>query len=163
MSCLDRVKKFLNDQGVEYSHSSHPLAYTAREVASAEHLPPRDVAKTVVIFCDDGFQLLVVPANALVDLNEVRANLGLVHARLATEKELEELFPDCELGAMPPLGFLFNLPVVVDRSLSGDSKIAFNAGTHRDMIHMRFEDFKRLTKPVLMNFARELTSHQGAW
>jgi Ala-tRNA(Pro) deacylase len=89
-----------------------------------------------------------------VDLQELRAALGLRRARLATEKELAELFPDCELGPMPPLGNLYKMPTYVESSLAEEEWIAFNGGTHRDVVYLRFEDFRRLVKPVIVHFAR---------
>ena len=104
MELLKKLRVFLDENHAEYTHTVHPLAYTAREVASAEHLPSREVAKTVVVFGDEGYHMIVVPASRFVDFQEVRLTLGLTHARLATEQEIGQLFPDCELGAMPPIG-----------------------------------------------------------
>ena len=149
MELLKRLRAFLDDNHVKYTHTVHPLAYTAREVASAEHLPNREVAKTVVIFADDGYHMIVVPASRIVDFQEVRLTLGFTHARLATEQELGELFPDCELGAMPPMGNLYGLPVFMDSSLAAEEMIAFNSGTHFDVVHMRTADFRALVHPTV--------------
>jgi len=161
MECSDRLRKFLDDNNVQYTHTVHPLAYTAREVASVEHLPQREVAKTVIVWGDNGYHMVVLPANEVVDFQELRAALGLSHARLATEQEIGQLFGDCDLGAMPPFGNLYGMPVYVDSSLARDERIAFNAGTHRDVIHMRFEDYKRLVSPILVPIAREITMQHG--
>jgi len=155
MPLFDRLRIFLESHQGEFTLTTHSKAYTAREVAAAEHLPPREVAKTVVVFGDGGFHLIVIPASKLVDFHEVRAALGLAQARLATEAEIERLFPDCELGAMPPLGPMYGLPVYLDNSLVGQDMIAFNAGTHRDVIHMRTAEFRRLASPDLVSLARE--------
>src|SRR5574341_1513021 len=96
---LERLVKYLDQQGVEYTHTSHPIAYTAREVASAEHIAERDVAKTIVFLSDQGYGMAVLCADCLVDLEQLRMALGLTRLRLATEKELADLFADCELGA----------------------------------------------------------------
>ena len=154
MELLKKLRAFLDANHAEYTHTVHPLAYTAREVASAEHLPNREVAKTVVVFADEGYHMIVVPANRLVDFQEVRVTLGFTHARLATEQELAQLFPDCELGAMPPLGTLYGLPVYVDRSLTGDEEIVFEGGTHSEAIRMRYWDFAALVFPVVAEFHR---------
>ena len=98
----------------EYTLSVHPKAFTAREVAFAEHLPPREVAKTVVVFGDAEYHIVVIPASKLVDFQELRPALGLSQVRLATEDELRALFPDCELGAMPPFGSMYGLTVYLD-------------------------------------------------
>jgi Ala-tRNA(Pro) deacylase len=161
MALMQRLRVFLDENHAEYTHTVHPLAYTAREVAAAEHLPNREVAKVVVIFGDDGYHMMVVPANRLVDFQEVRLSLGLTHARMATEEELSRLFPDCELGAMPPLGNLYQVPVYLDSSLAGEDTIAFNAGTHHDMVHMRTADYRRLVRPTVVTLAREAVMRHG--
>lgn len=161
MTCLEKLREYLDQNHVEYSHTVHPLAYTAREVASAEHLPPREIAKTVVIWTDSGYHMAVIPANKVVDFQELRTALGFTHARLATEQELGQIFTDCDLGAMPPFGNLYDMHVYVDSSLAQDEHIAFNAGTHRDVVHMRFEDYKGLVHPTIVRVARELTAQ--AW
>lgn len=157
MSILNKLKELLDQNKVEYTHTVHPTAYTAREVASAERVPAREVAKTVVFLSENGYALAVLPADSLVDLEQLRQDLGLTRLRLATEAELGELFPQCELGAMPPLGSLFDLPVYVDTRMTSQDMIAFNAGTHRDVVHMHFRDFERLVNPVIVPFARHAT------
>lgn len=161
MAIPEKLRLFLDESRVPYSHSVHPLAYTAREVASAEHVPSHEVAKTVVIWGDNGYAMLVLPASMVVDFQELRAALGLTHVRLATETELGQLFPDCDLGAMPPLGGLYKLPIYMDSALLRDERIAFNAGTHRDVIHMRLEEYKRLASPTIVSVAREAVSQHG--
>jgi Ala-tRNA(Pro) deacylase len=157
MPILQKLQEFLEQSQVGYTHTVHPTAYTAREVASAEHLPAREVAKTVVFLGENGYGMAVLPADSVVDLEQLRLDLGLSRLRLATEAELGELFPDCELGAMPPFGNLFGLPVYVDNRLAAEETIAFNAGTHRDVVHMRFRDFERLVNPAVVPFARRAT------
>ena len=104
--------------------------------------------------------MMVVPATRLVDFQEVRLTLGLSHARLATEEELGKLFPDCELGAMPPIGSLYDLPVYLDSSLAGEEMIAFNAGTHHDVVHMHTAEYRALVHPTVVSLARvEATRH----
>jgi Ala-tRNA(Pro) deacylase len=154
MAVLPILAEFLHQNQVQYTHTEHPLAYTAREVAAAEHVPAREVAKTVVFLSEQGYGMAVLPADSVVDLEQLRLDLGLNRLRLATEAELGELFPGCELGAMPPLGNLFGLPVYVDDRMAGEDLIACNAGTHRDVIHMHFRDFLRLVNPAIVPFAR---------
>jgi Ala-tRNA(Pro) deacylase len=158
---LDKLRVFLDENHAEYTHTVHPLAYTAREVASAEHLPSREVAKSVIIFGDDGYHMLVIPASKLVDFQEVRLTLGFSHARLATEDEIGRLFPDCELGAMPPFGKLYNMPTYLDSSLAAEEMIAFNGGTHRDVVHMHTDEYRALTNPTIVSLAREAAMHHG--
>ncbi len=155
MQLSNRLQKFLDSHQVKYAVSSHATAFTAREVASAEHLPAREVAKVVVVYGEGNYHLIVIPANRLLDFQEVRHMLGLSQARLATEDELARLFPDCELGAMPPIGEFYNLPVYMDNSLLDETMIAFNAGTHRTVIHMKTEDYRALVQPKMVSLARE--------
>jgi Ala-tRNA(Pro) deacylase len=155
MPLSERLRSFLESHHADYTLTKHANAFTAREVAAAEHLPPREVAKTVVIFADGAYHMIVVPASKLVDLLEVRPALGFAQVRLAREDELSSLFPDCELGAMPPLGALYGFPVYLDATLAGEDVIAFNAGTHREVIHMRTAEYRRLVSPVIVSLARE--------
>ena len=153
---LDKqLRDFLEARHADFTFTTHSKAYTAREVAAAEHLPPREVAKTVVLFGDGAYHMIVIPASKLVDLYEVRAVLGFAQARLATETELAKLFPDCELGAMPPFGPLYGMPVYLDSSLAGQPAIAFNAGTHNDVLHMRTAEFRCLVSPQIVSLVRE--------
>jgi len=161
MAMCEKLRHFLDESRVPYTHSVHPLAYTAREVASAEHVPAREVAKTVVIWGDNGFAMLALPASMVVDFQELRGVLGLTHVRLATETELGQLYPDCDLGAMPPFGSLYGMPVYMDSALLRDERIAFNAGTHRDVIHMAMEDFRRLASPTVISVGREAMTQHG--
>ena len=159
MPLLERLEEFLQAKQAVYTHSIHRTAYTAREVASAEHLPPAEVAKTVVVHTDIGYVILVVPANKLVDFQEVRQELGFSQLRMATEHELSRLFPDCEIGAMPPVGPLYKLPVYLDASMADERLIAFNGGTHRDVIHMTTAEFRRLARPVVVPLTRAEAAH----
>jgi Ala-tRNA(Pro) deacylase len=154
MAIVERLQAALETNGVSYTHHVHTTVYTAKEVASIEHLPQHRFAKTVVFLGDEGFAMAALPADYVVDMQELRAALGLRRARLAAEKELAELFPDCELGAMAPFGYLYDMPTFVESSLAEEDKIAFNAGTHRDVVYLRFEDFKRLVQPTVVHFAR---------
>ena len=152
MTTLERCVDFLNKSGVWYAHTKHPLAFTAAEVASAEHLSPHKVAKTVVYASAQGYGLAVLPADCLIDMPQLGAFLNDPAIRLASEQELGQLFPECELGAMPPLGNLFHLPVIVDTSVAEQEFIAFNAGTHLDVIHMSYGDYDRVVDPAVGKF-----------
>lgn len=155
MPLSERLRSFLDSHRVVFTLTTHPQAFTARDVAAAEHLSPREVAKTVVISGDGVYHMLVIPASRMVNLSEVRSALGFAHAQLATEEELGKLFPDCELGAMPPLGPMYGLEVYLDGSLAGHETITFNAGNHREVIHMRMADFRRLVSPEITTLVRE--------
>ena len=150
MPLLEKLRVFLDENHAEYTHTVHSLAYTAREVASAEHLPAREVAKVVVVHGDSGYHMLILPANKLVDFQEVRIALGLSHARMVPETELNRLFPDCELGAMPPFGNLYGMAVYLDSAMAAEDVITFNAGTHRDVVHMKTEDYRAMVQPMML-------------
>ena len=154
MPMLQKLLAYLDENGVQYTRHVHPTAYTAREVASMEHIAAHKVAKTVVFFSENGYGMAVLPGDSMVDLQNLRALLGVSRLRLATESELSDLFADCELGAMAPFGNLCGLSVFVDSSLAGEEMIAFNAGTHRDVIHMRYQDYERLAKPKIVTLSR---------
>jgi len=149
-----RLQRFLLRNHAEYARSIHPRAYEARQVAFEEDISPHRMAKAVVFQSDRGFGMAVLPADTLLDLLELRFVLGLGHIRLATEDELQRLFPDSEVGAMPPFGNLYGIPVFVDANLAEAEVIAFNAGTHQDVVYMRFADFKRLVRPSIHFFAK---------
>jgi Ala-tRNA(Pro) deacylase len=154
MPMLQKLLSYLDENKVQYQRHSHPTAYTAKEVASVEHVPAHEIAKAVVFFSEKGYGMAVLPGDGMLDLHGLQAVLGVNRLRLATEGELADLFPDCELGAMGPFGNLCGLPVYVDESLASQEHIAFNAGTHRDVIHIRFDDFKRLANPAMVPMIR---------
>ena len=146
------ISRYLERNGVRFSVVQHPVAYTAQEEAAVTHVPGREWAKAVVCMVDDVPTLAVLPADHLVDLDRFREACGAKSVRLANEAELRPLYRDCELGAMPPLGPLYEQPVIVDRSLTADPEIVFNAGSHRDAIRMRYGDFEDLVKPRVADF-----------
>ena len=147
------LKEYLDLKKVPYEHHVHRTAYTAQEIADEEHISGMMVAKTVVVKADNRFVMAVLPAPMKVDLAHLQAALGSSELRLATELEFKGLFPDADAGAMPPFGNLYGLPVYVEESLTRDPKIVFNAGTHRDTIWMKYEDFARLVRPKIYSFA----------
>ena len=146
------ISHYLEQHGVRFSVVAHPVAYTAQEEAAVTHVPGREWAKAVVCMVDDVPVLAVLPADHLVDLERFRVACGASSVRLASESELQPLYSDCELGAMPPLGPLYRQPVMVDRSLTADPEIVFNAGSHREAIRMRYRDFEDLVKPQVADF-----------
>jgi Ala-tRNA(Pro) deacylase len=154
---LQKLLTFLDDNQAKYTHHSHATAYTAREVAAVEHVPAHKIAKAVVFFSENGFGMAVLPGDSMLDVHGLQTLLRVSRLRLATESELNDLFPDCELGAMAPFGNLCGLPVFVDSSLADEETIAFNAGTHRDVLHMRFEDYQRLVQPSIVVASRHAT------
>jgi Ala-tRNA(Pro) deacylase len=154
MPMTQRLRDYLEKNSVRYSLHEHPEAYTARQVARAESLPPHEVAKAIVFYGDHGYGMAVLPANRLVDVHELRTVLGFSRLRLATEEEIGRLFPDAELGAMAPFGNLYGIPVYVDSDLALEEQIAFNAGTHRETVHMKFTEFVNLVKPTILAFSK---------
>lgn len=154
MSTLEDCLTYLRSQRVRFAHTTHSEAYTAEEVARAEHMPAHRMAKTVLVRDNMGYVLTVIPADCYVDLEQLRMVIGVPDLYLAEERDLAHLFPSAELGAMPPFGNLFKLPVYLDRRVANREFIAFNAGTHRDVIHMRTADFCQLVKPVVGEFSQ---------
>ena len=148
-----RVVEYLDSHHVHYATIQHPPAYTADQVASLAHVPAGEVAKTVMIKVDGDLAMAVVPASHDVDLERLEAALDADRVRLSGEPEFRKRFPDCETGAMPPFGNLYGLKVYVDESLARDREIAFEAGSHREMIRMSWVDFEDLVEPVVLRFS----------
>lgn len=148
----NQVREFLDSRGVKYGFIRHSPAFTAEEVAQSARVPGRDFAKTIVVSLDGDMALVVLPADRRIVLADLREMMQAPHARLATEQEFRDLFPDCALGAMPPFGHLYGLPVYVAESLAAEEEIAFNAGTHTEVITLRYEDFAALARPVVLEF-----------
>jgi Ala-tRNA(Pro) deacylase len=155
MSVTKRLKDFLDSSGVAYTHCTHHLAYTAQEVAAAQHVKGREMAKTVILRGDHIFFMVVLPASLKIDTAALEHALSYQHIQLATEYDFAVLFPDCEVGAMAPFGNLYGLPVFVDTVLTRDEEIVFNAGTHTDTIRMSYADFDRLVQPTVLSLARQ--------
>ena len=153
MPILTKLKEFLDANGVAYEVRSHPKAFTAQEVAAAEHVPGREMAKVVIVRAGREFLMAVLPAPHKVDLGQLGAAAGKSDLRLATEAEFADLFPQCEAGAMPPFGNLYGLPIWVDEALTRDRDISFNAGTHEQTVRMAYADFARLAQPRVASFA----------
>ena len=145
-----QLKSFLDNHHVKYTTISHSPAYTAQEVAASAHIPGKELAKTVIVKVDGEFTMAVLPASTHVSLSRLRTATGAENAELASESEFEDLFPDCELGAMPPFGNLYDMGVYVDRRLSEDDEIAFNAGSHTELVQLAYSDFDKLVHPKVV-------------
>ncbi len=158
MTCRERLEQWLNAAGVRYDVTVHPVAYTAQEVAASEHLSGYEVAKVVMAIVDGDLVMLVLPAPHRVDLAKLRIALRAEKARLAGEQEFATLFPDCDVGAMPPFGNLYGISVYLDSSLTRNPQIIFNAGSHRETITMPYADFERLVRPQIV----DLITYPGA-
>ena len=144
-----QLSAFLDNNGVRYVTIRHSPAYTAQEVAASAHIPGKDMAKTVIVDLDGRMAMAVVPASSRLDLNHLRDAAGARQAGLADERAFEGLFPDCEPGAMPPFGNLYGLDVFVADSLAEDEQIAFNAGSHTEVVRLAYQDFERLVHPKI--------------
>jgi Ala-tRNA(Pro) deacylase len=149
MPILRRLKELFDDAKVSYEVYNHPLAYTAQEIAARQHFSGKEMAKVVMIEVDDRLIMGVIPGSQKINLNTVKASLGAKQVRLATEDEFISRFPECEIGAMPPFGHLFGLPVFVDPALEKDDVIYFNAGNHVQTVRLSYKDFARLVKPQI--------------
>lgn len=141
----DRVRSYLKEHDVRYETHTHPVAYTTSEVAEAENVPGSDMAKVVMLMADSGLVMAVVPGDEMVDLEKAASALDVDEVRLAEESEFSPSFPDCEEGAEPPFGTLYEIPMLVDEGLA--SRITFNAGSHTETITMGLDDYLELTKP----------------
>jgi Ala-tRNA(Pro) deacylase len=153
MTCRQRLEKMLDEAGVAHELVTHRLAYTAQEVADAEHISGYDVAKVVMAMADGKLVMLVLPAPTRVDFIRLKQLLGAQTVRLAEEREFGHVFPDCEVGAMPPFGHLYQVPVYVDRALTADPEIVFNAGTHRETLTVAYKDYERVARPTVLEMA----------
>jgi Ala-tRNA(Pro) deacylase len=155
MSIPARLKEFLDSKKVKYEVIKHPAAYTAQELAAVEHVKGRRHAKVVIVKSDGGHLMAVLPADHRVDLKKLDELTGQ-RTLLATEAEFKSLFPDCEPGTMPPFGALYNLPMLVEKSLAAEDEIVFEAGTHTEAVRMKWADFEKLAQPKLAEFAVKL-------
>jgi Ala-tRNA(Pro) deacylase len=147
------LKKFLDDSKVRYVTIQHSIAYTAQQSAESAHISGNDMAKTVMVLLDDQMAMAVLRATDKVDLELLRGAASAGRAGFASENQFQGLFPGVEVGAMPPFGNLYDMPVYVEENLSKDAQIAFNAGSHRELIQLAYDDFARLVEPRVASFA----------
>jgi Ala-tRNA(Pro) deacylase len=147
MSISRRIREYLDTNEVQYEWLPHPQAYTAQEVAHSLHLSGKLLAKTVVVDADGGQVMAVLPASSRLSLAKLKDELQAARVELMVESELAALFPDCDLGAIPPFGNLYGMNVLIDDRLVKSEEIVFTAGTHRDAIRMRYSDFSALVNP----------------
>ena len=156
-----KLKEFLDLNGVKYVTIKHSSAYTSQEVAASAHISGKEMAKTVMIKVDGKMAMAVLPASYHIDFDSLRVIFGTSNVSLATESEFKDRFPDCEVGAMPPFGGLYDMEVYVAESLSEDEYIAFNAGTHTELIKMKYKDFEYLEEPRVFKFSWKTVSLPG--
>ena len=148
-----RLQAFLDGQHVKYVIIQHSPAYTAQEIAVSAHIPGKELAKTIMVKLDGRMAMAVLPASYRIDFERLKDAAGAHAVELASEREFQDRFPGCELGAMPPFGNLYGMPVYVATSLADDEEIAFNAGTHTELLRLAYRDFARVVQPTVAPFA----------
>jgi Ala-tRNA(Pro) deacylase len=148
-----KVTQFLDEHKVKYVAIKHSAAFTAQEIAASAHIPGKELAKTVMVKIDGTMAMAVLPASYRVDFKGLTKLTGAKKVELASEGEFQELFPECEIGAMPPFGNLYDMKVFVANPLPEDEEIAFNAGSHAELIKLHYADFQKLVEPAVGDFA----------
>ena len=146
---LSKVRHFLDSHNIKYMVISHSLAYTAQGVAALAHVSGKKLAKTVIVKIDGILAMAVIPAADHVDLDRLRTLTGAQAVEVASERDFKDAFPDCETGAMPPFGNLYDMPVYADASLAENEEITFTAETHRELVRMKWNDMARLVNPTV--------------
>lgn len=159
---LNQLRQYLDENRIKYVVISHSVAYTAQGIAALTHTRGQELAKTVMVKLDGCLAMVVLSALRLVDLRRLKELTGSRQVELASEAEFKNAFPDCETGAMPPFGNLYDVPVYLDEELTWDREVSFNAGTHRELIRMRLEDYLRLVKPDIAPLATGTAARQVA-
>jgi Ala-tRNA(Pro) deacylase len=152
MTILRRLQEYLESNHVHYEVLGHQEAYTAPEIAHTLHVSGKMLAKVVIVKAGERFVMTVLPSNWKIDFDRLKEVLGSSRVRLATEDEFKGLFPDCEIGTMPPFGNLYDVPVYVDELLTEDEEIVFEAGTHFGAVKLRYQDFADLVHPIVAEF-----------
>jgi len=152
-SLANKLREFLDSQKVKYVTISHSAAYTAQEIAASAHVRGKDMAKTVIVTLDGKMSMVVLPASRKVGFDLLKHATGAVDIQLASERAFSDMFPCCEVGAMPPFGNLFGMEVYASKLLAEDEEIAFNAGSHTELIRLSYKDFERLAKPKAAQIA----------
>ncbi|MEX0844026.1 MAG: YbaK/EbsC family protein [Balneolaceae bacterium] len=147
---LNRLINYLDENGKKYIVVKHSQAFTAQEVAASAHIPGKDMVKTVIVKVDGEMKMVVLPSTHDVDFDSIKDAFGTDKVELASENEFESRFPDCELGAMPPFGDFYEMDTLVAEALTEDEEIAFNAGTHRELVKMNYKDYEELAAPKIL-------------
>ncbi|MBI4428571.1 MAG: YbaK/EbsC family protein [Ignavibacteriales bacterium] len=163
MAKMTNLLRYLDDNSVEYKLMEHLPAFSAHETAVATHVPEREIAKAILVRIDEKFWMSVLRADHRVNTQAIKRMFSARNVHLAHEEDLESLFPDCELGAMPPFGKLYGLPILVDDSLTEDEEIVFNACSHTKVVRMKFSDFKKVAKPLIGKFAEPPYKREEDW
>ena len=148
-----KLKQFLDSHNIKYVSIKHSEAYTAQEIAASAHIPGKELAKTVIVKIDGNMAMAVLPAGYKVEFELLQEAAKANKVELASEEEFKDVFPDCEIGAMPPFGNLYGLEVFVAKTLAEDNEIAFNAGSHIELIKLAYKDFENLVNPKVLKFS----------
>jgi len=152
---IKKLKEYLDKNKIKYVAVSHSKAYTAMEIAASAHISGKDLAKTVMVKIDGKMAMAVLPASQKVDFDLLKKAVMAKQVEIASEGEFKNLFPECELGAMPPFGNLYGLDVYVAKSLAEDEEIVFNAGSFTELIRLSFQDYEKLVMPKVLKFSSE--------
>jgi len=147
---LRRLINYLDEHDKKYVVIKHSPAFTAQEVAASAHIPGKDMLKTVMVKIDGEMKMVVLPSTHDIDFNFMKESMEVGEVELATEEEFETMFPDCELGAMPPFGNFYDMETLVAESLTEDEEVAFNAGTHKELVQMNYRDYEELVAPRIL-------------
>lgn len=150
---LSKLIHYLDENDKKYVVIQHSKAYTAQEVAASAHIPGKEMVKAVMLKIDGDIKMAVLPSTHQVHFKQLKETLETDDVELASEEEFKNLFPDCELGAMPPFGNLYDLDTYVAESLTDNQEIAFNAGTHKELVKMSYSDFEELVQPKVLSMA----------
>ena len=150
---IKKLKEYLDSHNVEYITISHSKANTAQKTAASARIPGKELAKTVIVNLDGQTAMAVLPASYQIDFDQLKIASGAKKVEISPEDDFRDRFPDCELGAMPPFGNLYDMEVYVAKSLAEDEEIAFNACSHTELIKMKYKDFDKLAKPKILKFS----------
>jgi len=156
MTVLKKLKEYLEKNRVRHEVGYHERVYTSQEVAAAMHVPGKELAKVVIVKADGKMLMLVLPASYRAETKKLKKVLQCKKLQIAKERDFEELFPDCEVGAMPPFGNLYHLEVWVDQVLTEDEMIVFRAGSHVETLKIKYSDYSRLVNPRVGDFSVHL-------
>jgi Ala-tRNA(Pro) deacylase len=150
---VQKLKEYLDRNNVKYVTVSHSPAFTAQQIAASAHIPGKELAKTVIVKLDGKMAMAVLPASEQIDFDRLKEATGADSVELAGENEFKGLFPNCEVGAMPPFGNLYDMDVLVESHLKDDEEIAFNAGSHTELVRLPYQDYEQLVHPRVAEFS----------
>lgn len=150
------LQAYLDHMGVSYRTLRHDAAFTAAQLAETEHIPGRRVIKPVIVNADGQYVMCALPATHRIDMDTLKGQLDATQVLLVDEQAMRELFPDCELGAEPPIGRLFGLPMLLDESALADDRVTFQAGTHCEAVTMTLAEYRRIAQPEVAYFGRHI-------